>query len=41
MGNVALATLETMEPTPMEIIMVPRVTMNGGIFRRETSNPLM
>ena len=40
MGNVALCTLETMEPTPMEIIMVPRVTMNGGIFRRETRRPL-
>ena len=24
----------------MEIIMVPRVTMKGGIFRRETRTPL-
>ena len=40
MGKVALATLETMEPTPIEIIMVPRVTMKGGIFRRETRSPL-
>ena len=40
MGKVALATLETMEPTPIEIIMVPSVTMNGGIFSRETRSPL-
>ena len=40
MGKVALCTLETMEPTPIEIIMVPSVTMNGGIFSRETRMPL-
>ena len=40
MGNVALDTLEMMEPTPMEIIMVPRVTINGGIFSRDTMMPL-
>ena len=39
-GKVALCTLDTMEPTPIEIIMVPSVTMNGGIFSRETKMPL-
>ena len=40
MGKVALATCETMEPVPIEIIMVPSVTMKGGILSRDTSIPL-
>ena len=40
MGKVALDTLETMEPTPMEIIMVPMVTMKAGILSREIMSPL-
>jgi hypothetical protein len=40
MGKVALCTLATMEPMPIEIIIVPSVTMNGGIFSRETKRPL-
>ena len=35
-GKVALLTFDTMEPTPMEIIMVPRVAIKGGRSRRDT-----
>jgi hypothetical protein len=39
-GNVALRTLDTIDPTPMVIIIVPRVTMKGGIPTRATMIPL-